>query len=630
MKARIVLCAGALIAMAGCATDHVGTGISFNTQQGTTIGAAKTAAGKLTKTLVWTLAKTAAEDTLRMFMGDDAAVAFTLVATLTDSVNVVSVAGEVCVGNPGDEPTAGLTIVDTVQSKVGEGNWQGIAGAVLTITPTEQVAPADTVCYPYNIPFTPVENATYRNQASVTITNFEGAGEGTAVGPTVTAEFTIPTEITGEAARTITITDTQAGPFSFTATDTQKADTLTYDAPFTCDADAGENVNTATIVETGVTATATVAVECFALEVAKTAETDYTRTWVWNLEKTSDTAALLIPAGFPYDVSYDVTATAAPTTGDASATGTITVTNPAPFDAVLTALVDTAATGIPLAVTCPDVTFPYTLAAGAALSCTYAGDLPDTEPRTNTATAVLQNHSTDAQGTAAASGTTAFTGSAELTFEGEPSAEYDTCVEVTDDHAGALGTICLTDLPKAFTYAITWGPFQECGEYQGVNTASFVTQDTQATGSSSWTVAVTVPCGPNCTLSQGYWKNHSEYGPAKYDATWALLPHGADQPLFQAGYSWYTSFHQPPTGGDAFIILARQYMAAWLNGLRGANLSDVADDVQRAAELLDEYDGSPTARTMVTGDVRKQFLQIAERLDKFNNGQFGPGKCDED
>jgi hypothetical protein len=625
MKARIVLRAGAVIAMAGCATDQVGTGISFNTQQGTTISATKTAAGKLTKTLVWTLEKTAAEDTLRMFRGDDAAVAFTLIAAITDSVNVVSVAGEVCVGNPGDEPTAGLTIADSVQSKVGDGDWQGISGAVVTITPTEQIAAGDTTCYAYNVPFTPVENATYRNQASVTITNFEGAEEGMAIGPTVTAEFTIPTEITGEAARTISVTDTYGGPFSFDATDT-----LTYDAPFICDADAGENVNTATIVETGVTATAAVEVECFALAVAKTAETDYTRTWVWSLEKTSDTAALLIPAGFPYDVTYDVTAAAEPTTGDASVSGTITVSNPAPFDALVTAIVDTAATGIPLAVTCTDVTFPYTLAAGAALECTYAGDLPDTEPRTNTATAVLQNHSTDAEGTATASGTTAFAGTAELTFDGEPSAEYDTCIDVTDDHAGALGTICLVDLPKTFTYALTWGPFDTCGEYQGVNTASFVTQDTEATGSSSWTVAVTVPCGPNCTLSQGYWKNHSEYGPAKYDATWALLPRGADQPLFQSGYSWYTTFHQPPKGGDAFVILARQYMAAWLNGLRGANLSEVADDVQRAAELLDEYDGDPLSRTMVTGDVRKEFLEIAERLDMFNNGQFGPGKCDED
>ena len=620
------MCAGAVIVMAGCATDQVGTGISFNSQQSTTITVSKTAAGKLTKTIVWTLQKVAGADTLQLFRGDDAAVAFTLTATITDSVNVVSVAGEVCVNNSGTEPTTGLTIVDRVQSKVGSGDWQNISGAAVTITPAEQVAAGTQTCYPYNIPFTTVENATYRNQATVTITNYADAEEGTPAGPApVTAEFTVPTEITGEAARTINVTDTNGGPFTFSATGS-----VTYNATYACDANAGENVNTATIVETGVTATAAVTVECLALEVAKTAETDYTRTWVWALEKTSDTSALLLPAGFPYDVTYEVAATAEPTKGDASVSGTITVTNPAAVDAVVMEVVDTAASGIPLAVSCPDVTFPVTLAPGASLACTYAGDLPDAEPRVNAATAVLRNRSYDAAGTATATGTTPFAGSVAMTFDGEPSAEYDACVAVADDRAGDLGTVCVADLPRTFTYTSAWGPFETCGEYQGVNTASFVTQDTQTTGTASWTVTVTVPCGPNCTLSQGYWKNHSEYGPAKYDATWALLPGGADQPFFQSGFSWYSIMHYPPQGGDAFVILARQYVAAWLSGLRGANVSAVADDIQRAAELLDGYDGDPNARTMVTGDVRKEFLQIAERLDKFNNGQSGPGTCTED
>lgn len=623
MRARIVICAGAVVAMAGCASDQLGTGIALNTQQGTTISASKTAAGKLTKTIVWTLQKTVSPAALSMFRGDDAAVTFTLAAAIADSVNVVSVAGEVCVNNSGTEPTAGLTIRDTVQAKVGTGNWTGIAA--LTITPTQQVPANTQTCFPYSIPFTPVANATYRNQASVTITNATGAGEGVATGPTVTADFALATAITGEAQRTITVNDTNGGPFSFSA-----SGSTTYTKTYACDANAGPNVNTATIAGTAVTATATVTVECLALGVTKTAVTDYTRTWVWDLEKTSDTTALLIPAGFPYGVAYDVSATAEPTKGDASVSGTITVTNPAAFGAVITQVVDTAATAIPLAVTCADVTFPFTLAAGATLTCTYAGDLPDAEPRTNAATAVLRNRSTNAAGTSAATGTTPFTGSADLAFDGEPSAEYDTCIAITDDHAGALGTICLADLPKTLTYAITWGPFAACGEYQGVNTASFVTNDTEATGSSSWTVTVTVPCGPNCTLSQGYWKNHSEYGPATYEPTWARLPQGADQPFFQSGYSWYTILHQPPTGGDAYIILARQYIAAWLSGLRGANVSAAAEDIERAADLLEQYDGDPSSRAMVTGDVRKEFLQIAERLDKFNNGQSGPGKCDED
>jgi len=610
----------ALTLLVGCATEDGGTGILLN-EQGTTISATKTAAGRLTKTFVWTLEKTAATDTVRLFRGDDAAVTFTLSAARTDSLNVVSVAGEVCVTNGGSEPTTGLQIADRVQAQVSGGDWEDVSGAALVITPEEQVAPGAQACYPYEIPFTPVENATHRNAATVTITNLTGS-EGEADGLEVTAGFEIPTEITGEAVRTITVDDSFGQQFAFDTTGT-----VTYDHVFACDDDAGDNVNTATITQTGVAADAKVVVDCYALEVAKTAETDYTATWSWSLAKTSDTTTLLIPAGFPYGVTYDVTPTAEAVKGDASVTGTITVSNPAPFEAVVTEVVDSAASGLPLAVTCADVTFPATVAPGASIACTYAGDLPDAEPRVNTATAVLQNTSYDAAGAATAGGTTGFTGSTTMTFDGEPSAEYDTCIDVSDDGAGALGTICTGDLPTTLTYTSTWGPYETCGDYEAVNTASFVTNDTEAAGSATWTVSITVPCGPNCTLGHGYWKNHSEYGPAKYDPAWALLPAGADQPFFASGYSWLMIMRAPSRGGDAYIILGRQYAAAWLNGLRGANVSAVADELQRAADLLEEYGTDPS---MVTGDVRNEFLQLAEMLDDFNSGRLGPGSCSDE
>ena len=55
----------------------------------------------------------------------------------------------------------------------------------------------------------------------------------------------------------------------------------------------------------------------------------------------------------------------------------------------------------------------------------------------------------------------------------------------------------------------------ECGDHTFDNTASFETTDTGATGEDSWQVIVTVACPTGCTLTQGYWKTHSEYGPAR-------------------------------------------------------------------------------------------------------------------
>lgn len=65
--------------------------------------------------------------------------------------------------------------------------------------------------------------------------------------------------------------------------------------------------------------------------------------------------------------------------------------------------------------------------------------------------------------------------------------------------------------------------FDACGEYEVQNTATFTTNTTQTQGSASATVKVTVPCQGGCTLTQGYWKTHSRYGPAPYDTTWAKV-----------------------------------------------------------------------------------------------------------
>jgi len=80
---------------------------------------------------------------------------------------------------------------------------------------------------------------------------------------------------------------------------------------------------------------------------------------------------------------------------------------------------------------------------------------------------------------------------------------------------------------KTFNYSLTVGPYEDCGTYEFTNTASFTTNDTGTTGSDSWTIDVNVRCAGDCTLTYGYWKTHSKYGPATPpDATWNQLPTG--------------------------------------------------------------------------------------------------------
>ncbi len=621
----LVPVAAVVAACGGEPTALLNSGPSFNQQGPTEISASSSAEGQLIETFPWTIEKTADRDVVQLFEGDAAAARFTVALTRGDPVNVSGVADTVCVDNTGEFPTEALVITDKVQFHTGDEIWQDLEGATADLEPAEQIPAEGSQCYGLQILFEPQAGAVYRSFAQVTIGNFAGAPDDFPGVDSLIASFELPGTLTGEANRAVNVEDSAGESWLFEDSGAQ-----TYESVFECGADAGDNDNVVTILETGQTAEARVTVECYALDVAKTVTTEFTRTYGWELEKASDTTALILPRGFPWDVDYTVSAdTAGHTDSDASVSGTITIANPAPMAAQLLGVADLVSPDIELAVDC-GVEFPVSLDADDALECTYAGDLPDVEERTNTVSATIQNYAYDADGAATESGTTDFSGSEAVTF-GDPSSELDTCVSISDNWAGALGTACLADdeLPKTFTYTSTLGAFSECGVFNETNVASFETSDNAATDTAEFTVDVTVPCGPDCTLGQGYWKNHSEKGPAPYDNTWAYMPDGADTPFFDTDETWLYFFREPPTGGNAYIKVARQYMAAWLTGLHGANVAEVADEIQQAIEWLDQYDGDPDDFDLDDKKLQHDFNKLQERLDEFNNGMVGPPKCDD-
>lgn len=69
----------------------------------------------------------------------------------------------------------------------------------------------------------------------------------------------------------------------------------------------------------------------------------------------------------------------------------------------------------------------------------------------------------------------------------------------------------------------------------------------------------------------GYWKTHSEYGPAPYDATWSQLGSGANTPFFLSGQTYYEILWNGSVGGNAYYILAQAYIGAEMNFLNGAD-----------------------------------------------------------
>ena len=176
-------------------------------------------------------------------------------------------------------------------------------------------------------------------------------------------------------------------------------------------------------------------------------------------------------------------------------------------------------------------------------------------------------------------------------------------------------------LPKTFNYSAVIGPYNQCGNYTAENRASLCTG-----ASDTWCISVSVPCG-GCTLTPGYWKTHSQYGPAPYDETWALLDFGEDTNFFLSGQTWYQVMWTPPAGGDAYYILAHAYIAARLNLLNGAAS---VGEVSTALTWAETYFTNNTPGQDLPKSVRQQIVSFATILDNYNNGLIGPGHCSEE
>ncbi len=131
-----------------------------------------------------------------------------------------------------------------------------------------------------------------------------------------------------------------------------------------------------------------------------------------------------------------------------------------------------------------------------------------------------------------------------------------------------------------------------------------------------------------CTLTQGYWKTHGKDGPAgPYDETWKLIE---DEAFFLATPATYYDVIRTKAKGNAYYILAHQYVAARLNFLSGADPTAAQNAFNDATALFEIY--TPDQIKELKGDdpLRQQFIDAKDVLDDYNNGIIGPGHCDDD
>lgn len=564
----------------------------------------KDAETTFTRTFNWTIEKDP-DATYNGFTGDSFDHEYTVTVTktgFTDSDWAVS--GTITIVNP--HPTDDMLLTSVVD-EISDGLAAVVDCPSLTVP-----AGGSLVCtYSRSLP----DGSDRTNTATASFNDIDFSGSADVI-------FGEPTTVVND---TINVDDSFAGDLgSFS-----DSGSVSYTRTFHCNEDEGTHVNTATIVETGQSDDATVTVNCYALEVTKNANPTFTRDWDWTIVKEGDQTELTLSTGQVFTVNYTVTVEATYADSDWAVSGDIWISNPAPIDATLTSVSDVV-DSIAASVDCPSLVVP----AEGSLHCTYSADLPDGEDRLNTATATLQNYHYDSEGNATPDGTTDFSGTANVDF-GDPTTELDECVDVTDDHAGFLGTVCAEVGNQTFTfeYTLDVGPYPECGEFEFVNVASFETNDNGETGSDDHTIIVHVPCA-GCTLTPGYWKTHSHHGPAPEDDAWFNLGdvdgdgilEGADELFFSSGLTYYQILWTPPSGGNAYLILAHAYIAAKLNIVNGAATTP---EVDAAIAWAEAFFPGKTPSTTLSRTLRNAAIARATTLDNYNNGLIGPGHCDE-
>ncbi len=121
-----------------------------------------------------------------------------------------------------------------------------------------------------------------------------------------------------------------------------------------------------------------------------------------------------------------------------------------------------------------------------------------------------------------------------------------------------------------------------------------------------------------CVRTQGYWGS-------KPGVVWPA-PYSRSASFFSSGLSWQQILDTPPKGGNAYLILAHQYIAAVLNRAAGASAPAALQAVIGNASTffssgtnLDSCSGSQCA-------TQKNWAGI---LDTYNNGGYpnAPPHC---
>lgn len=222
-----------------------------NGQNGTTLSADVSLSARHEITYPWTIYKVGALDRNpgEYYMNEDPVATYTVTLDKLDPVTVKTLSGTVSVTNAGAVATEGLAVTVELFAKSGS-SW--VSAGVVTIPSISELSASETGSYSYSFTVTGAAGTQYKVTADVTILNHSGSlGEPKGPSPSNSLTFPAATVIND----TVNVTDTWYGSLGAFSADGY----ITYDRHFGPDV-AGTFPNTATIVETEQSASASVTI----------------------------------------------------------------------------------------------------------------------------------------------------------------------------------------------------------------------------------------------------------------------------------------------------------------------------------------------------------------------------------
>lgn len=395
----------------------------------------KTVNPTFTRSYDWQIKKVVSPATVNLFDGQSGTLNWTIQVTRSAAIDTAHrLTGTVTIQNNGTSPAMISSVVDKLA------NGTSIALTCPTLPAT--VAAGASIGCTYDKLLNPDAAITSTNWVTVT-TSSNQVYTGTAP-----VAFGLPL-VTNRESINISDSNGQSG----TATGNKS---YSYSTQVNCSnltiADGGSasfnNLNTATITETGQQAQATAAVNCYRLKVEKSANTALTRTWDWDIYKVVTPTSATLYEDQSQVLAYTVGVTNNGSTDSAwSASGLITVTNPAPMAASLSSLTDKILNGSTVVTapvpSCANLTVP----AGGKLSCSYASSLPSAATLNNQAVAILAGKN--------------YTGSAAVSFANPKITKVNESIHVTDSYTTTVwpfSTSGSVDYDRtANCQNVTWG-----------------------------------------------------------------------------------------------------------------------------------------------------------------------------